>query len=129
MTIQRIVAVSFIGLITCTVWTCSPNSSFADEKLSEGVVFEKGIEYSNPDDQHLQLNMARPTVGTGPFPAIVCIHGGGFRAGKRDGFDGLCVTLAQHGYVAVTVTYRLAPNRNIRGQASLLRSSFGSFGK
>jgi acetyl esterase/lipase len=73
------------------------------------VVFEKGIEYSNPDNQHLKLNMARPKAGSGPFPAIVCIHGGGFRAGSREGFNPLCMDLARHGYVAVTVTYRLAP--------------------
>lgn len=80
-----------------------------DPKVPEGVIFEKGIEYSNPDNQHLQLNMARPKTGDGPFPAIVCIHGGGFRAGHRDGYNGLCLTLAQHGYIAVTVSYRLAP--------------------
>jgi acetyl esterase/lipase len=39
----------------------------------------------------------------------VCIHGGGFRAGTRDGYDGLIKKLAKNGYVAVTVTYRLAP--------------------
>ena len=57
----------------------------------------------------MQLDLARPKEGTGPFPAVVCIHGGGFRAGTRDGYDKLCLTLAQHGYVAVTITYRLAP--------------------
>src|SRR5215475_5193395 len=77
-------------------------------RAADEVVFEKGIEYSNPDDQHLQLDMAQPE-GEGPFPAIVCIHGGGFRAGTRDGYDGLVKKLAKHGYVAVTVTYRLAP--------------------
>lgn len=81
----------------------------ADEQVPDGVVFERDIEYANPDDQHLQLNMARPKDGTGPVPAIVCIHGGGFRAGSREGFNPLCIRLAQHGYVAVTVTYRLAP--------------------
>ena len=81
----------------------------AAEQLPDGVVFEKDIEYSNPDGQHLQLNMARPKNGKGPFPAIVCIHGGGFRAGSREGFNRLCIQLAEHGYVAVTVTYRLAP--------------------
>jgi len=74
-----------------------------------GVTFESGIEYSNPDGQHLQLDIARPSVGSGPFPAVVCIHGGGFRAGKREGYDTLCQTLAANGYVAITVTYRLAP--------------------
>jgi acetyl esterase/lipase len=73
------------------------------------VTVENDIEYSNPDNQHLQLNMARPKAGDGPFPAVVCIHGGGFRAGTRQGYDGLIRQLAQRGYVAVTVTYRLAP--------------------
>jgi acetyl esterase/lipase len=73
------------------------------------VTFETGIEYANPDGQHLQLNMARPKAGDGPFPAVVCVHGGGFRAGKRESYDGLTVRLAQKGYVAVTVSYRLAP--------------------
>ena len=73
------------------------------------VVLEKGIEYSNPDNQHLQLDMARPSAASGPLPAIICIHGGGFRAGSRDGYLGLIQQLAGRGYVAVTVSYRLAP--------------------
>ncbi len=81
----------------------------ADDGVPEGVIFEKDIEYANPDNQHLQLNMARPSSGDATRPGIVCIHGGGFRAGTREGFNNLCITLAQHGYVAVTVTYRLAP--------------------
>src|SRR5439155_5758248 len=35
--------------------------------------------------------------------------GGGFQAGSRKCYDGLCLKLAQHGYVAATVSYRLAP--------------------
>jgi acetyl esterase/lipase len=73
------------------------------------IVFEKNIEYSNPDGQHLQLNMARPKNAKGPLPCVVCIHGGGFRAGKRDGYDGLIQNLASNGFAAVTVSYRLAP--------------------
>ncbi|HSU67091.1 MAG TPA: alpha/beta hydrolase [Tepidisphaeraceae bacterium] len=70
---------------------------------------EKGIEYANPDNQHLQLDLARPSDGAAPFPAIVCIHGGGFRAGKREHWDAMCQDLAAQGFVAVTITYRLAP--------------------
>jgi acetyl esterase/lipase len=81
----------------------------AKVKVPDTVVFEPDIEYGNPDGQHLQLDMARPRAGDGPFPAVVCIHGGGFRAGSRKGYDDLCVRLAEQGYVAVTVSYRLAP--------------------
>ncbi|MEI6714652.1 MAG: alpha/beta hydrolase [Verrucomicrobiota bacterium] len=80
----------------------------AELAIPEGVKFERGVEFSNPDEQHLQVNIAQPE-GPGPFPAIVCIHGGGFRAGKRESYDALCLTLAKQGFVAITVTYRLAP--------------------
>ena len=100
----------FVLALTAVVFFVSAKLALADDApVPEGVIFEKGIEYSNPDDQHLQLNMARPKTGDGPFPAVVCIHGGGFRAGHRDGYNGLCLKLAEHGYVAVTVSYRLAP--------------------
>jgi acetyl esterase/lipase len=74
------------------------------------IVFEPGIEYANPDGQHLQLNLARPKEAAGRSPAVLCIHGGGFRAGKREGWDKRCQQLAERGFVAATVTYRLAPN-------------------
>ena len=77
--------------------------------VPDSVTWEEGIEYSNPDDTHLQLNLARPKSGNGPFPTVLCIHGGGFRAGKRESYDALCVKLAERGYVAATITYRLAP--------------------
>ncbi|QOV89728.1 alpha/beta hydrolase [Humisphaera borealis] len=75
------------------------------------VVFEEGIEFANPADQHLKLNLARPReVKAGEkLPAVVCIHGGGFRAGDRKGYNDLCKKLADRGYVAVTIDYRLAP--------------------
>ncbi len=82
---------------------------YAAPPVPDSVIWEEGIEYTNPDNQHLQLNLARPKSGDGPVPAVICIHGGGFRAGKRDGYDGLCLKLAEQGYVAATITYRLAP--------------------
>ena len=73
------------------------------------IIFEEGMEYSDPDGQHLQLNLARPKDAAGPRPAVLCIHGGGFRAGKRDRWNTLCKQLAERGYVAATASYRLAP--------------------
>src|SRR3954470_15563439 len=86
---------------------CSIIAPFA----SAEIVFEEGIEFSNPDDQHLKLDLARPAqVNDGEkLPAVLCIHGGGFRAGNRKGWDAFCKKLAERGYVAITVDYRLAP--------------------
>jgi acetyl esterase/lipase len=99
-----LLAVPFAFLLAITSAPAQPGPTVPDT-----VTFEAGIEYTNPDDQHLKLNMARPKAGDGPFPCVLCIHGGGFRAGKREGYDGQIIRLAEKGYVAVTVSYRLAP--------------------
>ncbi len=78
--------------------------------VPDTVTWYEAIEYAVPDGTPLLLNMAAPREGAGPFPAVVCIHGGGFRAGKRESHDALCVKLAERGYVAATVSYRLAPD-------------------
>lgn len=102
---------TFLLLSFLVSFTNQARAQKQPEKLAvpDNVVFEPDIEYANPDGQQLQLDLARPKSGEGPFPAVVCIHGGGFRAGSRKGYDGLCLRLAQEGYVAVTVSYRLAP--------------------
>jgi acetyl esterase/lipase len=81
----------------------------ADLTVPDNVLFESGIEYANPDNQHLQLDIARPKNADTLLPCVVCIHGGGFRAGNRDSYNPLLIKLAQRGYVAATVSYRLAP--------------------
>lgn len=78
--------------------------------VPDSVSFEPNIEYANPADQHLQLNLARPKkADSGPLPCVLFIHGGGFRAGNRTGYDAQIIRLAEQGYVAVTASYRLAP--------------------
>lgn len=103
---QRIFLSAFLVL-----FATSSAFSQAPPKLAipEGVTFERNIEYANPDGQHLQLNLAMPKKGTGPFPAVLCIHGGGFRAGSREGYNATAIKLAQQGFVAATISYRLAP--------------------
>jgi acetyl esterase/lipase len=74
------------------------------------IVFEEGITFANPDGQEMKLNLARPAEGDGPFPAVVCVHGGGWWTGERERWDDLCKELAARGYVAITVDYRLTPD-------------------
>jgi acetyl esterase/lipase len=83
--------------------------SAAELGVPPGVTFTKGIEYANPDRQHLQLDLALPAPTGGATPAILCIHGGGFRAGTRGAYDQMCLKLAQRGFAAATITYRLTP--------------------
>jgi len=66
------------------------------------VVFGKG------GDTDLKLDLAMPADGAGPFPAVVCIHAGGWVGGKRQEMSQTIHALAGRGYVAVSPDYRLA---------------------
>src|SRR3569832_663903 len=90
---------------------------------AQGISVENDIEFSTPDNQHLLLNLARPSTGSGPFPAVICIHGGGFRAGDRHGYDGLIKRFAERGYVAATAEYRLAPKYQFPAQVYVVKAS------
>lgn len=99
----------FLRLATLALSAASFPCCSADAAPPDTVLWEEGIVYSTPDGESLALNIARPKVASGLRPAVLCIHGGGFRAGKRESYDALCIKLAEKGFVAATVTYRLAP--------------------
>ena len=88
---RSVLMVALAGLLVIAPAFSTANAA---PPVPDTVTWEAGIEYSNPADEHLQLNLAHPKSGTGPFPAILCIHGGGFRAGKRESYDALCIRLA-----------------------------------
>ena len=47
------------------------------------IVVEKDIVYGTGGGKDLKLNLARPEHANGLLPAIVYIHGGGWRGGDR----------------------------------------------
>ncbi len=65
------------------------------------------VEYSRVGER-VAMDIFRPTA-PGVYPAVLAIHGGGFRAGKRTGYHPLCIKLAQRGYTCAAMSYRLAP--------------------
>ena len=67
---MRLQMFSFVLLVAALA---SPARAQTKLVIPQNVVFEPDIEYANPDNQHLQLDMARPKTGDGPFPAVVCI--------------------------------------------------------
>jgi len=77
---------------------------------------EKKIVYGKGDNADLELDLAMPAASNGPFPAIVCIHGGGWKAGNRQQLVGLTEVFAKKNFVAVTISYRLAPKYQFPAQ-------------
>jgi len=92
----------------------------AEPPAEPPVSVEKGIRYATAGGEKLLLDIAIP-AGEGPFPCIVCLHGGAWQGGSRRDFSGAgrdkngkltpswLEVIAAKGYVAAAVSYRLAP--------------------
>jgi acetyl esterase/lipase len=67
-----------------------------------------GVTYVERDSGPLKADIYVPK-GAGPFPAVLVVHGGAWRMGTREQLSGAAVILAENGYTATTIDYRLAP--------------------
>lgn len=57
-----------------------------------------------------RINVFRPPGDESHvYPVLIYFHGGGFLVGDKNGYNRICRTLADHGYVTFNVNYRLAP--------------------
>lgn len=64
------------------------------------------VKFVERDGRPLHLDLALPDDGETLRPAILCIHGGGWRAGSRKSFHGRMQQLSKAGYVAASTEYR-----------------------
>ncbi len=103
-----------IGLLLCLILTGSLLTSPA-LLAQQDIVLKKDIVYGKGGTQDLMLDLAMPG-GDGPFPAVVCVHGGGWKEGNRGQLALLITYLANRGFVAATVSYRLAPQHRFPAQ-------------
>ena len=86
-----------------------PNSSIPTVAPSATVAEARNLVYGNTGQRDLQLDVFYPkkTVSQNR-PAILIIHGGGWRSGHRSQHIPLAQKLAENGFVAVTAEYRLS---------------------
>lgn len=95
--LPRLLAVMAIGLCSESVSNLS----------AQEITVEEAITYSTVGDVELQLDIAYPKDGKGPFPTIVCIHGGAWAGGSRKDFRSIIEKAAKRGYLGASVSYRL----------------------
>jgi acetyl esterase/lipase len=81
-------------------------ASGAAQTVPDSVTLEKQVVYSN--GSRLAMDLALPK-SAGLHPAIVAIHGGGFNTGDRSMLLDAILHLAEHGYAAASIDYRMAP--------------------
>ena len=67
----------------------------------------KNIEYKNIDSLSLQLDIYKRKDLSKPASAMIFIHGGAWRTGKRSDYLPYLIDYAKKGFVTVTVSYRL----------------------
>jgi len=78
--------------------------------VAEGIVIEGGIPFAEPEGETLRLTLYLPADGGNePRPAVLLVHGGGWRFGSRAGAAWYGQRLAENGYVAAAADYRLMP--------------------
>jgi acetyl esterase/lipase len=100
-------------LVACALLT--PASGRAQD-AKPGIRVERDLVFGKGGGTELKLDLAMPKEGEGPFPAVVCIHAGGWVGGDRKQMAQTIAALAGRGYVAVAPDYRLAPRDRFPAQ-------------
>jgi pectinesterase len=87
-----------------------PFIRIADSTVPASVRAVTDVTYIRRGAHDLKLDLYMPAArGPAPRPAIVFVHGGGWRTGARANFAPLAIRMAGRGYVAATIDYRLSP--------------------
>jgi acetyl esterase/lipase len=85
-----------------------PNAKLVIPKLPKGVQGKKDIIYISYGSRKMHLDIYSPVKKNKLNPAVILIHGGGWRSGNRQMEIPMAQFLASQGYVAATVEYRLS---------------------
>jgi acetyl esterase/lipase len=84
-------------------------------------VLETDVVYAEVDGEPLRYDLYRPLGVTGPAPAVVFVHGGGWANGDPSQAAGNGMHLARLGVATVSLSYRLAPRHRFPAQLDDVR--------
>lgn len=71
--------------------------------------------YAKVDKEELKFDFYRPS-GDGPFPLVICIHGGGWAAGSKGDYKDFQMNMAKMGIASASVQYRFIPKHKFPTQ-------------
>jgi acetyl esterase/lipase len=94
-----------------------PSSSPSDTPVRGEYDFKKrgGIVYAKNDDSTLTCDVYVPEI-EGPLPAVLVVHGGGWRSGTKFHWIRHARKMVKHGFVVVAINYRHAPSHKFPAQ-------------
>ena len=113
-----------------------PFIKIASSAVPVSVEALRGITYVRHGGRELQLDLYLPKGRAGKaLPGIVFVHGGGWRTGVRANFASMAIRMAERGYAAATVSYRLSPEapypaaiHDVKAALRWMRAHAGEFG-
>ncbi len=83
----------------------------------------RDIVYSRPGGLELRMNAYIPE-GSGPFPAVIVVHGGGWEAGDKVTYvSPVFEPLARAGFAWLSIDYRLTPYVRVPEELDDLRAA------
>jgi acetyl esterase/lipase len=85
-----------------------PNITIANPPVPANITSKNNLVYCTVNNRDLHLDVFYPTTNKKPLPAVLIIHGGGWRSGDRSQHIPLAQQLAAKGYVTITAEYRLS---------------------
>jgi acetyl esterase/lipase len=85
-----------------------PNITIANPPVPANITSKNNLVYCTVNNRDMHLDIFYPTANKAPLPAVLIIHGGGWRSGDRSQHVPLAQQLAAKGYVAITAEYRLS---------------------
>ncbi len=87
-----------------------PDIHIASKQPPATVKLLRNIDYVSYQGKALQLDVFMPARSSSSpaLPGVVLVHGGGWRSGTRDNLAPMAIRLAERGYVAATISYRLS---------------------
>lgn len=86
-----------------------PFIEIAKPQFSEDILIDNNVVYVTYGKRKLRLDIFYPSDNTQNYPAVILVHGGGWRSGDRSQQIPMAQEMASAGFVAATVEYRLSP--------------------
>src|SRR5918993_3061393 len=115
----------------------APAAARQRPQAPDTVEFTRDVVYGKGGGEDLTLSISRPKNAdrSTRLPCILVIHGGGWAQGNKAAHEDTTWQLAQRGYVAATIGYRLAPKHlfpaaveDVKCAARFLRANADQYG-
>src|SRR5205085_11281805 len=72
------------------------------------IKIDRNVTYVERETGPMTADIYRPSAN-GPFPGVLVVHGGAWIVGNKSHMEYIGRRLAEEGFVAMSIDYRLAP--------------------